>query len=106
MKLFLKWTIPVDDKAHIVGGGPVLHVASQFGSSDEVHIWTEEVAEFDSKRLAQIVATGQVIPDDYIHLGSVIVQGGHLVWHVVQVPHDSKEHEQSRGYQGNGPDHP
>lgn len=82
----LKWTIPVDDEFHPIGGGKVVHVDSQFGRREEVQVWTEESEDrgISNPRAALVIGTGHAIPPNTEHIGSVIPlsAGGHLVWHV------------------------
>lgn len=96
MKRILKWTVPVDDQPHEIGGGDIIHIDCQKGP-DEIQIWTEEPyfpgdVEFKNnpghtlrKRTVQIKATGQSFHDSGVAIGSVMypLNGEFLVWHVV-----------------------
>lgn len=75
----LKWTVPIDDHDHPIGSGPVVLVGSQNESWDVVQVWTDE-ADDPEIRSARVYGTGQPVPADDKHLGSVIVAP--LVWHV------------------------
>lgn len=78
----LKWTIPVDDRDHPIGGGRVAHVACQ-SDANTVQVWTDEPdAEQVEIRSARVYGTGQPIPKGDEHLGSTITEDGFLVWHV------------------------
>ena len=84
MKRILKWVVPVDDKEHLIGAGPVVLVASQHGRIDSVEVWTEEnTYTADKQRRVTVVATGQTYPESLRFLGSVVVSNGNLVWHLV-----------------------
>ena len=74
----LKWNVPVDDRPHEIGGGPVTLVACQDGDPGMVQVWTAESGQMPV--LAQVHGTGHLITDDSHIVGSVIVHG--LVWHV------------------------
>lgn len=86
MKRVLKWSVPVDDQDHPIGGGKVLHVGCQAGVVDVVSVWTEEPAVgVHGQRRARVYATGQPVPDGDVHIGSVIAPVSPprtLVWHV------------------------
>lgn len=87
MKRVLKWSVPVDDRAHEVGAGQVVLVACQTGAVDEVQVWTEEFGD-GLTRLARAFGTGQPMPEDAGHLGSVVVPvhpPKTLVWHIYEV---------------------
>jgi hypothetical protein len=86
-KIIYKWTVPVDDRTHQIGGGPVVHVDSQSGRIDEVQVWTQEdphleIHDLDT-RTVKVVGTGQEFNDIGDVVGSVVVSNGNLVWHVV-----------------------
>ena len=81
----LKWTIPVDDQDHPIGPGPVVHVASQRDDSRFVQVWTDEPdAEHVDVTSARVYATGQPLPTGDEILGTAVVMGGQLVWHVLR----------------------
>lgn len=77
----LKWAIPVDDRDHPVGSGPVVHVACQGGRYDVVMVWTDE-GDADNVQVssARVYGTGQPIPAGDVHAGSAVTDV--LVWHV------------------------
>lgn len=88
----LKWAVPVDDRPHEIGAGPVVLVACQDGP-DVVQVWTDESAGGQVEtRSARVYGTGQYVPAGGGHLGSVTA--GSLVWHVFGSPwvtgHDAK----------------
>lgn len=83
MKQVLKWTVPIDDRIHLIGSGRVVHVDSQYGRIDEVQVWTEETeGELAVIQPVKVVGTGHPFPDGQV-VGSVVVSHGNLVWHVV-----------------------
>lgn len=92
----LKWTVPVDDQPHPIGSGRVLHVGCQDDPTGhrtahaEVQVWTLEssVGITLPERMVQVYGTGQPLPDGVgagYHIGTVLVLGGALVWHVFAV---------------------
>jgi hypothetical protein len=82
VKHVLKWSVPVDDKDHPIGGGKVVLVACQ-SSADVVQVWTEEWVGVDPLvRRARVYGTGQPVPVHDEHVGSALTASGHLVWHV------------------------
>lgn len=81
----LKWPVPVDDKPHEIGGGPVVLVASPRGRVDELQIWTLEYNGVNRTRNVQVYGTGMELPIFAKPLGSVVLSAGNLVWHVVSV---------------------
>lgn len=85
MSRILKWTVPVNDQPCTIGGGPVVHIASQMGVSEEVQVWTQEFDGEPRKRTVQVFGTGQPLPHFSKPLGTTIVMGGRLVWHVVEL---------------------
>lgn len=86
MKRVLKWNVPVDDRRHEVGAGRVVHVAAQYGDVDILQLWTEEETEEVALIEAQVFGTGHEYPDNGVAVGTVLVHGGELVWHVVVFP--------------------
>lgn len=88
MKRVLKWSVPVDDQEHFIGGGPVSHVAMEPGTGygqntpPVVNIWTEEPLNGENPvRSALVVGTGHSYADGYMAVGSC--RDGIFVWHVV-----------------------
>lgn len=81
----LKWAVPVDDRQHPIGDGPVLHVDVQDSDWRVMYVWTLE-ADADpvvTGRAAQVYGTGQKLPD-YIGRGYFLgtAVAGPFVWHV------------------------
>lgn len=90
MKVF-KTSIPIDDKWHPMGtrkGVPdILHVGSQ-GDPQSVQLWFrhEDVPRDELKRFeVRVFGTGQDVPNVANHVGTTLVAGGLLVWHVFAV---------------------
>lgn len=80
----LKWSVPVDDRPHPIGAGPVLHVACQNGP-DSVEVWTLEFDEPGTQQ-ARVFGTGHPLPGSVEeHLGSTVTADGALVWHLFLV---------------------
>lgn len=99
----LKWTVPLDDKWHQIGKGPVALVAEIYrdpdylsSEGDFANVWTVE--EGDDKptvkdkimaeqgvtpkvKVAKVVGTNHQYPKECEHLGSY--RSGRWVWHVV-----------------------
>lgn len=83
MRRILKWTVPVDDRPHNIGGGRVVRVDCQYGPQS-VQVWTDELNEDGQARLVQVFSTGQPVPATFgEHLGSAMHSG--LVWHVIEM---------------------
>ena len=104
----LKWNVPVDDNRHSIGGGPVVHVASQHTNNlqgyieaafrahgeprELIQVWTDEEGEPrpEQSRLVQVFGTGQPLPDHAGQpLGTAIAHNGTLVWHVIEMRPDA-----------------
>lgn len=89
-KRVLKWSVPVDDQDHPIGGGRVVHVACQSGVVDVVQVWTEEADDVPrAVRHARVYGTGQRIPESDEHIGTALTPvhpPKTLVWHVYGGP--------------------
>lgn len=87
MKRVLKWTVPVDDTDHPIGAGRVVLVACQDNPA-VVHVWTEEreTKAPPRTRRARVYGTGQPVEEGEHHIGSVVVSGADLVWHLYGGP--------------------
>lgn len=100
MKRVLKWVVPVDDQAHPIGSGPIVHLSHQ-GNVNEVVVWTEEDADRTPVAvMARVYGTGHPYPDNGRAVGTVShlagttphpMSGanllmGNLVWHLVVLP--------------------
>lgn len=83
-----RYTVPVDDRPHLLQlTGRILHVAKRDRSS--VEVWAYASAGPAVVRRVQVFGTGQQLPNDVTperHLGTAITPGGHLVWHLFEVP--------------------
>jgi len=73
----------VDDAWHVVMlRGPVLHVATRH--RDEVEVWFLNDPELEPQsREFTVVGTGHAMPAGR-HVGTAIVPGGALVWHLLE----------------------
>lgn len=88
MSYVLKWTVPVDDQVHEIGGGPIVHISAPPSCIDEVLVWTEEQPppyRVDPRKV-QIVGTGQSFNEFANVLGSVVVADGNRAHHVIGWP--------------------
>ncbi len=86
----LKWHIPVDDRDHPIGSGPVVLVGCQNGDYTAVQVWTEESGPVTPRR-ARVYGTGQRLPANDAHIGSVVaptLPPKTLVWHVYAIAGD------------------
>lgn len=97
----LKWSVPVDSEPHQIGSGPVMLVACQrhftlahqvAGEPPTVEVWTfENDIDVDlgtRGRWVRVFGTGESLPEGTgagYHLGSALMNGGALVWHVFEV---------------------
>lgn len=91
----LRWSVPVDDRAHEIGGGQILHVDCRppdlTTPAGIVEIWTLEETDENlnttaPKRQVQVFGTGHPLPTSHgAFLGSALDLGGRLVWHAFEV---------------------
>ncbi len=81
MKIF-RYEVPVDDEWHPISlFGDVVHVGCR--RSDVVEFWAEHDVRRDPiTRRFRVFGTGQDVEPDSLHVGTVIVHGGALVWHL------------------------
>lgn len=85
MRRALRHTVPVDGEVHVIDlRGPILHVGSK-GDTNRVEVWTEDTDKPRPVALT-VVGTGQEWPDRAVYLGTAVVPGGVLVWHLLGVP--------------------
>lgn len=84
-----RWVVPVDSEVHLIGSGPVVHIAcrpeQQIGHRRIVEVWTDEVdggAGWGGRRVSAY-GTGEPVPEDAHLLGSAL--DGTFVWHVAEV---------------------
>lgn len=78
-----KWTIPVDDRPHEIGGGTITHARAR--TPNEVEVWTEENLENPNpSRLVQVIGTGQRYSNGNVKV-TIPVDNSILVWHVVSL---------------------
>jgi hypothetical protein len=80
----LRHEVPVDDTWHDVRlPGPVVHIATR--RPDVVEIWTLHTdGGPEVTRTFRVYGTGQPITDAVRHVGTAIVPGGALVWHLME----------------------
>jgi hypothetical protein len=81
----LRYKVPVDDLWHpTVLHGPVVHVDTRW--IDQVELWAlDNGPAHEEVRSFRVFGTGQELPEDSgVHVGSVIVPGGSMVWHLFE----------------------
>ncbi|GAA0720018.1 hypothetical protein Drose_06300 [Dactylosporangium roseum] len=82
----LRHTIPVDDAWHDVPlPGPIVHVATR--DPHVVEVWTlhsDAKPETAVTRTLRVYGTGQPVTEPVQHVGTAIVPGGALVWHLME----------------------
>ncbi len=80
----LRYEIPVDDQIHeLTLPGGTLHVATR--RPDVVEMWCQDEGKARLVRLL-VVGTGHPWPPGAFHIGTAIIPGGALVWHLLVVP--------------------
>ena len=82
------WKFPINDAdfIEVPEGGRVVHVALQ-EHSKQICVWIEvdpSTTEIRQRRF-RVYGTGWDVPDDAHHVGSILVSGGALVWHVYEL---------------------
>lgn len=70
----------------LIGRSHITHVAQGRNSKDRIDIWFELDADYErtldeASRFVVVVPTGTRIPDDYLHIGTVVCDDD-LVWHI------------------------
>lgn len=77
-----RFEVPVDDRWHeIPGCGTPLHVGCRDTLIVEFWAWRQD----GTKPLhLRVFGTGQPIPVDATHHGTVVAPGGRLVWHLIE----------------------
>src|SRR4051812_4636770 len=85
-RVILKWDVPVDGRAHRIGGGQIVHVACQY-YDDVVTAWSVEPRHTPTaRRRVQVFRTGVPLPYFAQHLGTALAANGVRVWHLFQLP--------------------
>lgn len=78
-----RYEIPVDDNWHNIPlSGAILHVATR--QPDRVELWALNSGGSKADRMFRVYGTGQPIPDGAVHIGTAIIPGGLLVWHLFE----------------------
>jgi len=81
----LKWPLRLDESEQKVGGGRIALIDTQSANSGQPVVWTLEAGyEPESYRTVRVYGTGQAIPDDWGHVGSV--NAPPFVWHIFEKP--------------------
>jgi hypothetical protein len=88
VKRIIRHVLPVDDGLHEievpVGTDPVLHVASR--RMAEIDIWVlDDPAAPTRTAIFRVVGTGHPIDANEHWIGTCVVPGGALVWHLVEL---------------------
>ncbi|MWA08754.1 DUF7352 domain-containing protein [Streptomyces sp. BA2] len=80
-----RYEIPVDDQWHALDlTGDVVHVDCR-----DIYVVELRAIHTDgpaSRRGFRAYGTGHPTPDDVEHVGTAIAPGGHLVWHLMELP--------------------
>lgn len=97
MRQVFKYSVPIDDDWHEIdmSPAPVLHVGTQeqFGST-VVMLWVEYWSEQKTRpRQFRVYGTGQPLPERVLYQGTVITEGGLLVWHLYENWRDPEDAE-------------
>lgn len=80
-----RYEIPVDDQWHAIDlTGNIVHVDSR--DIYIVELWAIHTDGPATRRGFRVYGTGHAIPDDVTHVGTTIAPGGHLVWHLMELP--------------------
>lgn len=87
MKRVFKWTVPVDDMDHPIGGGKIVVAGCPEGPG-AVQVWTAEDTRRTSlkPRWVRVYGTGHAVPDGDLHLASARHEATGLVWHLYGSP--------------------
>lgn len=82
MNRILRYEVPVDDQWHLFRAGEPLHVACR--DTEVVEFWAWETADGTlAYREFLVVGTGHYVEEGVRHIGTALVPGGGLVWHLV-----------------------
>lgn len=82
----LKYQVPpsgTHDMISLKEGAKILHVGAQ---DDRVFLWalSDPFRADQAARSIHYYATGEVVPRDALYLGTALMHGGDLVWHVFE----------------------
>jgi hypothetical protein len=82
-----RYTVPVDDQAHVIHlTSDPLHVANG-GTLDEVEFWAEhDMDALEYPAVFQVVGTGQPLPDGARYVGTCPRTREGIVWHLYRLP--------------------
>lgn len=85
MRAVYRYEVPVDDEAHEIElSGLIVHVASRVITV--VDVWAESDREAPIVRTFRVFATGQPLPHQAVHIGTVLAgRDGVLVWHLYEL---------------------
>lgn len=80
MTAVLRYEICVDDQAHpLLVHGPIVHVATRH--IDRVEFWAHDTNDHTIHDY-RVFGTGQPVLAGWEYVGTAIVPGGQLVWHL------------------------
>jgi len=78
-----RYEIPVDDRWHPLQlSGEVLHVDCR--TMHAVEVWARHTDGPTVTRSFRVYGTGQPLLDGLAYIGTAIVPGGQLVWHLME----------------------
>jgi len=87
LKVF-KYTVPSDSRPHTFElQGKIVHVGTTApGYPDLICFWAiHEDEVVPTKRTFRIYGTGDGLPPNVEHIGSVVTANGRLVWHLFEL---------------------
>lgn len=80
-----RYEVPVDDQWHDIDlCGDILHVDTR--GMDVVEFWALHQGGARRPRRLRVFGTGHPLPPGVTHVGTAVVSGGALVWHLVEIP--------------------
>jgi hypothetical protein len=79
-----RYEIPIDGGWHKLDlTGPIVHVATREASV--VEVWAVHHDDMPTvTRTVSVFGTGRPFPESCVHLGTAIIPGGLLVWHLLE----------------------
>lgn len=81
--MIYRYTVPADDAWHALPlTGSVLHVACRTPGS--VDLWALHTDGPAVVRSFRVVGTGHPLPEGSLHVGTSMIPGDRLVWHLLE----------------------
>lgn len=70
----------------LIGDGKILNIAEDRSGLGRIDIWYEAKGDLLTQHTSTfvVVGTGQVVPEGFDHMGTVVMQSG-LVWHIYRL---------------------